>query len=171
MIFNIGKMLCNAETGVSQSNTSSKPDNVCRSTVNNLSGEGLQPRSYGDLLMGRDTSGDLYIGTREEERKLESWNQYHVRSEVALKIGVVALEIGSFQSTAIVPNVGSCSMRSQHVEWLFRHHDGLTCPSAGLFLVHHLVMAISTSARPGAITARVREKARIMLMVAFVFLN
>jgi hypothetical protein len=151
-------MSCNSNTTVSQSNSPPKPDNVSRSTVNNLLGEGLQPRSYWDLLVSRDTSGDLFIGTREEARKLESLNQYHGRSED------VALEIGSFRSTAIVLYNAKPRRRG-----LFLHHDCLTCPSAGLFLVHHLLIATSTSARPGPNTARVREKARIMVMVECVF--
>jgi hypothetical protein len=152
IVFSIGKVLCNSDTAVSQTNSSSKIDNVCRGTVDNLRGEGLQPRSYWDLLVSRDTSGNLFIGTREEERKLES---------------DVALEIGSFQSTVIV----LYNAKSQRAESLFLHHDGRTCPSAGLFLVHHLLIATSTSARPGANTARVREKARIMVMVACVFMH
>lgn len=39
----------------------------------------------------------------------------------------------------------------------------LTCPSVGRFFVHHLVMAMSTSARPGPRRAWVRVKARSMV--------
>ena len=41
-------------------------------------------------------------------------------------------------------------------------HNARTCPSAGRFLVHHLLMAMSTSCLPGPKTARVRENARII---------
>ena len=45
-----------------------------------------------------------------------------------------------------------------------RKVDFLTCPSAGLFLPHHLVMARSTSDLPGPLRTRVRENARIIVV-------
>jgi len=45
----------------------------------------------------------------------------------------------------------------------------LTCPSIGLFLPHHLVMARSTSALAGPLRTFVRAKARIIVDLVVVF--
>jgi hypothetical protein len=57
------------------------------------------------------------------------------------------------------------SALQHHLQCAVDNDRCLTCPSAGLFLVHHLLMAKSTSALPGARRACVRENARNMPLI------
>jgi hypothetical protein len=62
------------------------------------------------------------------------------------------------------PNNGNSFVLFTRHQSLTISHCSRTCPSAGLFLAHHFVMARSTSARTGAFRTRVRAKPRIMVI-------
>jgi hypothetical protein len=54
VIFCLGQRVCNVDTSISKTERSSEPDNVIRSTVNNLVGESSKPWSNWVLLVSGD---------------------------------------------------------------------------------------------------------------------
>ena len=169
VVFGLGHGICPWNASVRETEASSEPQDVSRSTFNCLLGgkvtkiEGINDFRSGSTFAGwprkKTATQFTFFGKVRSHGPTGCCSCAEIVRVIchATKDNEVWVWVRSYSRYWYSHKaIFQRCMRSAKRPWR-------TCPSAGLFLVHHLLMARSTSARPGPRSTCVRAKARSMV--------